>query len=47
MMAKQEEEVERLPDRYSDAFADFVRQSLRKQSKDRWTMRQLLEHPWL
>lgn len=47
VMSKEEEEVERLPACYSDQFADFVKQSVRKRREDRWTMKELLAHPWL
>ena len=46
-MSKDNEEVERIPECYSDEFADFVQNSIRKRKEDRWSMGQLLRHPWL
>ena len=34
----QQEVVERIPDRYSDEFADFVAMAMQKDKLDRWTM---------
>lgn len=39
--------IPRIPEKWSDQFADFVQNCLLKDSRERWTIEQLLAHPFL